>query len=187
MKSRGHFQMKKFFEKNIRVILAILTVFVTASLYGNYDQSQQIKDQKSQIEELKEDLEKKDSESKDLEKDYQDAVSKKNEYLSDYNDLQDDYEELEDKYDKLKNPVKEEKTVKKSSSSATSSVSSEEAKVSDDSSDSNTVSNSYSVHITRTGSKYHAAGCQYLRSSDIVVTKSEAVQRGLTPCSRCNP
>lgn len=43
------------------------------------------------------------------------------------------------------------------------------------------------VHITETGSKYHSAGCQYLRKSDITVTLSEAQGRGLTPCSRCNP
>ncbi len=43
------------------------------------------------------------------------------------------------------------------------------------------------VHITETGSKYHSAGCQYLRSSDIVVTLDDAKARGLTPCSKCNP
>ena len=30
------------------------------------------------------------------------------------------------------------------------------------------------VHITKTGEKYHSAGCQYLRKSDIEVTLSEA-------------
>jgi len=43
------------------------------------------------------------------------------------------------------------------------------------------------VHITRTGAKYHAAGCRYLRRSDYVVSLSEALSRGLTPCSVCNP
>ena len=43
------------------------------------------------------------------------------------------------------------------------------------------------VHITETGSKYHSAGCQYLRSSDIIVTLDDAKARGLTPCSKCNP
>lgn len=43
------------------------------------------------------------------------------------------------------------------------------------------------VHITKTGEKYHSAGCQYLRKSDIEVTLSEAKVRGLTPCSKCNP
>ncbi len=41
------------------------------------------------------------------------------------------------------------------------------------------------VHITRTGRKYHAAGCRYLSRSDIVVSRSEAERRGLTPCSVC--
>lgn len=43
------------------------------------------------------------------------------------------------------------------------------------------------VHATRTGHKYHRAGCRYLRSSDIPMERSEAESRGLTPCSVCNP
>lgn len=43
------------------------------------------------------------------------------------------------------------------------------------------------VHITNTGEKYHAAGCPYLKDSDIEIPLSEAKERGYTPCSRCNP
>lgn len=43
------------------------------------------------------------------------------------------------------------------------------------------------VHITATGGKYHSAGCQYLKKSDIEVTLQDAKARGLAPCSRCNP
>jgi len=43
------------------------------------------------------------------------------------------------------------------------------------------------VYITRTGSKYHRAGCGYLHSSCIPISKAEAIRRGYTPCSRCNP
>ena len=43
------------------------------------------------------------------------------------------------------------------------------------------------VHITKTGETYHAAGCSYRSRSDIGITLSEAKERGLTPCSRCNP
>lgn len=42
------------------------------------------------------------------------------------------------------------------------------------------------VYRTKTGSKYHNAGCSYLKSS-IQTTVSEAKSMGLTPCSRCNP
>lgn len=48
-------------------------------------------------------------------------------------------------------------------------------------------SSSVIVHITDTGSKYHSAGCSYLKKSDHEVTLSEAKSMGLTPCSRCNP
>ena len=47
--------------------------------------------------------------------------------------------------------------------------------------------NSYTVYITETGEKYHRDGCQYLRQSQIAITKSDAINSGYTPCSRCNP
>ena len=42
------------------------------------------------------------------------------------------------------------------------------------------------VYRTRTGKKYHRAGCSYLKSK-IETTVSEAQSMGLGPCSRCNP
>lgn len=43
------------------------------------------------------------------------------------------------------------------------------------------------VHITKTGEKYHSAGCQYLKKSDISISLSDAKSRGYTPCSKCHP
>lgn len=43
------------------------------------------------------------------------------------------------------------------------------------------------VYITRTGEKYHSGGCQYLSQSQIPISLEEAVQRGYSPCSVCNP
>ena len=43
------------------------------------------------------------------------------------------------------------------------------------------------VHATRTGKRYHAAGCRYLSKSDIPMTRQDAEARGLTPCSVCRP
>lgn len=54
-------------------------------------------------------------------------------------------------------------------------------------SDSSGGSGDIMVHITDTGSKYHSAGCSYLRKSDHEVTLSQAKSMGLEPCSRCNP
>jgi len=42
------------------------------------------------------------------------------------------------------------------------------------------------VHATRTGKRYHRAGCVWLKS-DIPMTRAEAEQRGLTPCKVCKP
>jgi hypothetical protein len=41
------------------------------------------------------------------------------------------------------------------------------------------------VHVTRTGSHYHKAGCPSLESSDITESKALAVSQGLTPCKKC--
>lgn len=42
------------------------------------------------------------------------------------------------------------------------------------------------VYVTKTGSKYHSAGCSYLKKSSIPMKLSEAV-RSYSPCSRCKP
>ena len=41
------------------------------------------------------------------------------------------------------------------------------------------------VYATRTGHKYHRAGCQYLKSSAIKMSRSEAIKDGYTPCKKC--
>ncbi len=43
------------------------------------------------------------------------------------------------------------------------------------------------VYITKTGRKYHSAGCRYLKSSSIPIKLSEAKAEGYTPCSVCKP
>ena len=42
------------------------------------------------------------------------------------------------------------------------------------------------VYVTRTGTKYHSAGCRYLKKSSISMKLSEVVQK-YSPCSVCNP
>src|SRR5690606_33692719 len=44
-----------------------------------------------------------------------------------------------------------------------------------------------SVYITRTGEKYHASTCRYLKYSSKGITKSDADERGYTPCSVSGP
>lgn len=47
--------------------------------------------------------------------------------------------------------------------------------------------NAATVYVTDTGTKYHRAGCQYLKKSQHPMSKSSAQAQGYTPCSRCNP
>ena len=74
-----------------------------------------------------------------------------------------------------------------SADSTASSGSSDAGIAADTSGSTNSDSSSVMVHITDTGSKYHSAGCSYLKKSDHEVTLSGAKSMGLTPCSRCNP
>ena len=43
------------------------------------------------------------------------------------------------------------------------------------------------VYITKTGAKYHSAGCSYLKKSSTPIELKDAIDRGYTACSRCNP
>ena len=42
------------------------------------------------------------------------------------------------------------------------------------------------VYVTRTGKKYHQAGCSHLSKSSIPVTLEQAQLEGKQPCSRCH-
>lgn len=42
------------------------------------------------------------------------------------------------------------------------------------------------VYVTRSGEKYHEAGCSYLSESSIPVTLEQALLEGREPCSRCH-
>lgn len=41
------------------------------------------------------------------------------------------------------------------------------------------------VYITKSGSKYHSYGCQYLKKSCIAIDLPVAKARGYSPCSKC--
>lgn len=55
------------------------------------------------------------------------------------------------------------------------------------SAENNSANEAVTVHITKTGKKYHRAGCRYLKDSDSEVTLDEAKSLGLSPCGVCNP
>ena len=46
---------------------------------------------------------------------------------------------------------------------------------------------SQTVYITRTGKKYHRAGCRYLSHSSIPISLKEAQANGYAPCRVCHP
>lgn len=46
---------------------------------------------------------------------------------------------------------------------------------------------STTVYITRTGEKYHRAGCRYLSKSQIAISLTDAKAQGYSACSVCTP
>ena len=48
----------------------------------------------------------------------------------------------------------------------------------------NADTSSQTVYVTKTGKKYHAAGCKYLKDSKISISLNEAKKK-YTPCSVC--
>ncbi|MBO4900279.1 MAG: hypothetical protein J5509_08295 [Lachnospiraceae bacterium] len=42
------------------------------------------------------------------------------------------------------------------------------------------------VYITNTGSKYHNAGCRYLKNSKIAIDLADAKEQGYEPCKVCH-
>jgi len=43
------------------------------------------------------------------------------------------------------------------------------------------------VYVTKTGAKYHSAGCSYLKKSSSPIELKDAIDKGYTACSRCKP
>ena len=43
------------------------------------------------------------------------------------------------------------------------------------------------VYVTKSGKKYHEAGCSHLSDSSIPITLEQAQQEEKEPCSRCHP
>ncbi|MCQ2486192.1 MAG: S-layer homology domain-containing protein [Clostridia bacterium] len=43
------------------------------------------------------------------------------------------------------------------------------------------------VYITKTGEKYHSAGCSSLSKSCYSISLSDAISKGYAPCAKCNP
>lgn len=74
---------------------------------------------------------------------------------------------------------------KPSSSGSSGSVSSGTSSGSSGTTSSTIDTQSVTVYITNTGSKYHKNGCQYLRESKNAVTLTQAKSWGYTACSRC--
>ncbi len=48
-------------------------------------------------------------------------------------------------------------------------------------------SDAQTVYITKTGAKYHDGSCRYLSRSKIEIEFQEAIDRGYTACSVCDP
>lgn len=43
------------------------------------------------------------------------------------------------------------------------------------------------VYVTRSGEKYHRANCSFARKGATAISVQDALDKGLTPCTRCKP
>ncbi len=103
---------------------------------------------------------------------------------SECNDLKTENSTLQSENKELRNQLEKQAKANDSSSGDSSSGSaSDNASIVTNTED----NTSYTVYITETGNKYHSGSCSYLRKSKISISKSDAVSRGYTACSRCNP
>lgn len=177
-------------DKNNKIIMWMLGICLAISLVFVGQESSH----KSQLETKYEKL---DAKYQKLKKDKTSVDQKLESLHSDYCSLKGSYDDIDYKYsilttrfDDLNKKYRKlkPKTVKPKAVSAKIKSSNSSSNTSSDSSDDDSsTSADVIVHITDYGSKYHAAGCKYLKKSDITISKSEAEQRGLSPCSVCNP
>ncbi len=131
-----------------------------AEANSKIEQLSQLEDQQKEVEKLKQQIEELNAQSND-----KDAEIKK---------LQSEIAEYE---------------VSKTTTSASTDTEDNRGNVSENNiiSQQESTNNSYTVYITKTGSKYHRSGCRYLSKSQISIDKNDAISQGYSACSVCNP
>lgn len=145
---------------------------------------------------------KKLNEEKDSAKQLLAEANSKIEELSKLEDQQKDVEKLQEQIEELsiQNGDKDAEIKKlqseiaeyeasKTTTSATAETEDDRGNVSENNitSQQESTNNSYTVYITKTGSKYHRSGCRYLSKSQISIDKNDAISQGYSACSVCNP
>lgn len=120
-------------------------------------------------------------------KEITDLQSENNSLKEQNHQLEEDKKALEAQIDNLKSQNNSNNNTS-SSTTSTKSTKSETSTKSISSNSSNTNnSQSRTVYITDTGSKYHSSSCSYLKKSKRAISLNDAKSQGYTPCSRCNP
>lgn len=145
---------------------------------------------------------KKLNEEKDSAKQLLAEANSKIEELSKLEDQQKDVEKLKEQIEELsiQNSDKDAEIKKlqseiaeyeasKTTTSATAETEDDQGKASETNvtSQQESTNNTYTVYITKTGSKYHRSGCRYLSKSQISIDKNDAISQGYSACSVCNP
>lgn len=169
--------------KNIILSVALGTSMLT-NLYlytsgpQNIPQNIQVvtasEDYQKQVENLKKE---KDSLSTNI----KDLTTQKDEAQTKLNSALEENKSLNSKLSQMQSQISQEQTNAQSSQQESKGNQQQVQQVHNDN------SNNYVVYKTKTGSKYHSAGCGYLSRSCYETTRSAAQSEGLTPCSRCNP
>lgn len=199
---------KKIYKDKKNIAIIVLSIFLLISLSANGSteninnqvsneviiaESQEISELENVINELKngkaeveKNLEELQNDNEKLKEDLNNLQTEKEQNESKISELEAQLQDLKNNNDSLNQENQNLKTqisenAKVSSASIVSTQSSSYAVSS--SSDS---TSSATVYVTKTGSKYHRAGCRYLKSK-ISKSKSDAIAQGYSACSVCNP
>lgn len=134
-------------------------------------------DKTEEINQLNQTISDKDTHIKNIEEQVNNLTTEKQNLESQVTTLTSEKQSLEQKVNSLS---KAKTTTKSSNNSSAVATSATPAPASEP-------TNSYTVYITNTGSKYHSGGCSYLRKSKHAIDKNSAIAQGYSACSRCNP
>lgn len=198
---------KAFFKSKKNIAIFVLAILLLFSIFGTSSSSKE-KDLNSQIanlssslsekeeqitnlqntnKELKEEKQTLEEEKKKLEDEKQNLEGEKNSLEEEKKNLNTKIEELQKTSSINNNSQSQNSSVNTPNKVTTQATSQSTSQTTTKTTTSTTNTNSAVVYVTKTGEKYHRAGCSYLKNSKIEMSLSDAKNKGYTACSKCNP
>lgn len=190
---------KAFFKSKKNIAIIVLAILLLFSIFGGSSASKE-KDLNSQIANLSSSLSEKEEQitnlqntNKQLKEEKQTLEAEKKKLEDEKNSLEEDKKNLNTKIEELQktssinNNSQSQNSSINTSNKATTQATTQATSQTTTKTTSTSNTDSAVVYVTKTGEKYHRAGCSYLKSSKIEMSLSDAKNKGYTACSKCNP